>query len=270
MENPTVCLICNNPPTVPCPGCAQLLYSSDACLDADAPSHRLLCPAFASAAQPEEGPDNNNDDNSGVKNSDGGGVLAILFPADAAKPELVRVSVVRFRDEDTGISFQEAGTDEFFHDDSGNATAPQTLHSERNRVRNRENRGMLEVWHLKDGGPANACVRSLGRIDAAGSGTDGGGPFYEWKGPVLVMAMTRPTGFMVDPGAYRDAEPQDFRDALDFVLDYGNDVHGKRLKEALDTLGAENPDRQGGADGGGGEKGQGDKAQSGGVVIEME
>jgi hypothetical protein len=261
MENPTVCLICNNPPTVPCPGCAQLLYSSDACLDADAPSHRFLCPAFASAAQPEEGPDN---DNSGVKDS--GGVLAILFPADAAKPELVRVSVVRFRDEDTGISFQEAGTDAFFHD----GATPQTLHSERNRVRSRENRGMLEVWHLKDDGLANACVRSLGRIDAAGSGKDGGGPFYEWKGPVLVMAMTRPTGFMVDPGAYRDAEPQDFRDALDFVLDYGNDVHGKRLKEALVTLGAENSDRQGGADEGGDGKEQGDKAQSSGVVIEME
>lgn len=257
MENPTVCLICNNPPTVPCPGCAQLLYSSDACLDADAPSHRLLCPAFASAAQPEGGPDNNS-------------VLAILFPADAAKPELVRVSVVRFRDEDTGISFQEAGTDEFFHDDSGNATAPQTLHSERNRVRSRENRGMLEVWHSKDDGPANACVGSLGRIDAAGSGTDGGGPFYEWKGPVLIMAMTRPTGFMVDPGAYRDAEPQDFRDALDFVLDYGNDVHGKRLKEALDTLGAENHDRQDGADRGGAGEGRENEAWSGGVVIEME
>lgn len=210
MEEPAVCLLCNNLATTECPKCDALLYSSEECLLADAPSHGLVCPTFASLPP--------------TPNSEGKHVLGVLFPADTIKPELVWVSVSGFADEDTGISFQEAEVGPFF---AGVGT-PQSLHSERNRVRNRDTCSMLEVWHAVTG-PANPCIQSIA--------TGFEGPFHDWKGPVLVLAMTRPTGFMVDPGAYRDAQLRDFRDAIDFVLDYGNDSHGQRLREVLETLG---------------------------------
>jgi hypothetical protein len=88
---------------------------------------------------------------------------------------------------------------------------------------------MLEVWHGASE-VTNACIQAM----APG----GEGTFYAWKGPVLVLAMSRPTGFMVDPGAYRDVQLHDFRDAADFLLDYGNGFHDQQLREILGTLGA--------------------------------
>jgi len=215
MDTESPCLGCNNAPTVPCPDCQAALYCSPDCLAADRSTHGLLCTAFASPpAKPEPGQH----------------VLGILFPESAAAPALVWVRLDGFADEDTGISFQEAVVAPFFGGDDG--PNPEALHSERNRVRNRDARSMLEAWHASKSSSAssletNGCIRAL---------PAGDGPFYEWKGPVLVLTMTRPTGFMVDPGRYRDITVVDFRDAVDFVTDHGNDAHKERVRAALESL----------------------------------
>lgn len=180
-------------------------------------------------------------------------MLGVLFPVDSETPQLVWVRIGGFSDEESGISFQEAEVSTFFGD---KATTPEAIHSERNRVRNRDTRSMLEVWQIPSTSPAisslseNRCVISLAALNG-GIAVDGdeskdgspNRPFHDWKGPVLVLFMTRSTGFMVDPGAYRDCQLQDFRDAVDFVVDYGNQGHQKRIQEALESLGREKPEQ---------------------------
>ncbi|KAK0718569.1 hypothetical protein B0T26DRAFT_872731 [Lasiosphaeria miniovina] len=221
---------------------ANFLYCSSACQTSDAPVHKLLCDAFSASVAPGSG---------GSQQSHN--VRAILFPADAdaAPPSLVGVRIAGFRDPESGIAFPEAEVHPFF-ESLATKRSPEALTTDRNRVRNRDTRSMLEVWHVPaatgdgesgaggggggggGGGVLNGCIISLAKNMASGEA----GPFYPWSGPVLVLAMTRPTGFMVDPGAYRDCTLHDCRDAVDFVVDYGNAEHEKRIQEALATLGA--------------------------------
>lgn len=231
MNKPTtVCALCNNPPEIPCPTCQdpQALYCSSECLNLDTPIHKLVCASFATApTKPATGSKH---------------VLGVLFPASSPDPQLVWVRIGGFTDEESGISFQEAEVGDFLDDDDDAAAgkASESMHSERNRVRNRDTRSMLEVWHVKSDKLAeNVCIKTLAATTGNGEGDGEGKPFYAWKGSVLVIFMTRSTGFMVDPGMYRDCQLQDYRDAVDFVVDYGNDVHGKRVQEALDTLGSQ-------------------------------
>ncbi|KAK3384026.1 hypothetical protein B0T24DRAFT_607165 [Lasiosphaeria ovina] len=275
-----VCALCNNPPTSPCPDCQELLYCSAACQANDAPVHRLVCAEFSALSLKKQSEETAGDGDDDGDDTEQNHVLGVLFPAGAhtatatatttsstaptppppPPPALVRVHIGGFTDPDSGISFQEAEVAPFFAaasgpDDTAAAAVPEPLHTERNRVRNRDTRSMLEVWHVPAASGSssrlalakNACVPSLGSAgtgDAAGTAESNGtqlqqpGPFFEWRGPVLVLAMTRPTGFMVDPGAYRDCALQDYRDAVDFVLDYGNDLHARRTQEVLATLGA--------------------------------
>ncbi|KAK0702359.1 hypothetical protein B0H67DRAFT_395172 [Lasiosphaeris hirsuta] len=222
MDKVPLCAQCNNRAELSCPDCHVLLYCSSTCASGDASAHELICPAFASPP-PKPASEQKH-------------VLSILFPSEDTTPALVWVKIDGFVDEDTGISFQEAETAPFFgrNGDFPEATVtPEALHCERNRVRNRETRSMLEIWSVQESkspsGGENKCIRSLA------AGRDG--PFHRFEGPVLVLAMTRPTGFMVDPGAYQDSQLRDFWDALDFVLDYGNDLHTKKIQEALNSLG---------------------------------
>ncbi|KAM7207195.1 hypothetical protein V8F20_002461 [Naviculisporaceae sp. PSN 640] len=235
-NHPTVCALCNNPPSIPCPTCQDILYCSAACQTADASIHKQVCAAFNGQSPPPK-PDG----------SEGKQVLGVLFPVDSDTPRLVLVRIGGFNDEESGISFQEAEVSAFFD----HQVTPEAIHSERNRVRNRDTRSMLEVWQVPSTAPAssslseNACIVSLAALNtgitANDQSKDGSPnkPFHDWKGPVLVLFMTRSTGFMVDPGSYRDCQLQDFRDAVDFVVDYGNKGHEKRIKEALESLGKE-------------------------------
>lgn len=222
----TLCARCNSIAELPCPSCHSLLYCSATCAADDAPIHQLICASFTSPPpKPTSG-----------KNY----VLGILFPEEVETPALVWVRIDGFVDEDTNIAFQEADVGPFFGrsgEDSDAGVVPEALHSERNGARNRDTRSMLEVWRVAGAvsGAAAASPIKNGCIQAMGLGKSG--PFYQWKGPVLVLAMTRPTGFMVDPGAYHDCQLQDFQDAVDFVLDYGNDAHARSVQDALDTLG---------------------------------
>ncbi|KAK0614772.1 hypothetical protein B0T14DRAFT_570671 [Immersiella caudata] len=209
------CVLCNKPSTAGCLDCNDLLYCSEACLLADKPHHALLCHSFS------QNPPTSTTGNRHVR--------AFSFPADTTEPKLVWVPVSGFADPDTGISFQEADIVQFFPP----TVVPQTLHAERNSVRHRESNSMLEIWHTAaQAGSANRCIESLAK------GKEGDGLFYDWKGGVLVLAMTRPTGFMVDPGAYKNAQARDFRDAVDFLVDYGNTAHAQSVRETLNTLGA--------------------------------
>ncbi|KAM7201689.1 hypothetical protein V8F33_003238 [Rhypophila sp. PSN 637] len=228
-NHPTVCALCNNPPSIPCPTCQDLLYCSAACQTADAPIHKQVCASFNGVSPPPQ-----------PAESEGKHVLGVLFPVDSEAAKLVWVRIGGFRDEESGISFQEAEVSAFF----GEEVTPESIHSERNRVRNRDMRSMLEIWHVAgaSGLSENACIVSLAGLNSGITTDDDSNdgprrPFHDWKGPVLVLFMTRSTGFMVDPGAYRDCQLQDFRDAVDFVVDYGNQGHEKRIKEALQSLG---------------------------------
>ena len=190
--------------------------------------HGLICPTLATPP-PKPNPDSRQ-------------VLGVLFP-DTPTPnppylQLVWVPISGFADPDSGISFHEPDVGPLFGlEDSGSL---DSIHSERNKVRGRDTRSMLEIWHHRKGDDdahgANACVRAL--ADLSLPGLDGA-PFHDWKGPVLVLFMTRSTGFMVDPGTYQSCGQQDIVDAIDFVLDHGNDIHNKRVQQALETLGKE-------------------------------
>jgi len=195
-----------------CPGCGAEYCSSD-CRELDVPAHALLCAAFQSPPRPE--PDRDS-------------VLAVLLPADADEPKLVRVPLDTFRDDDTSIAFQDVRVSAFFPPDA----SPESLHEERNRVRGWDTHSMLEAWHVAEpDAPPNACVAAL-----AGQG---GATHYPWRGPVVVLAMTRSTGGLVDPGSYRDVTPRDLRDVVDFVVDHGNDAHARAMQAALATLGSQ-------------------------------
>lgn len=208
----STCVFCSNPPSIPCPDCSTISYCSEACRSADSAVHALICSPLVSPP-PKPSPSH---------------ILGFLFPAEAGSaPSPAWVRLDKFVDEDTGISFQDLNISAFFPAEDG--PAPASIYSERNRVRNRDTLSMLEVWNVTGGSEGeNQSVAAL-----AGAR----GPFYEWRGPVLVMAMTRSTGYMVDPGAYRDVTAVDFRDAVDFVVDHGNEAHGRRIREALETLG---------------------------------
>ncbi|KAK0650049.1 hypothetical protein B0T16DRAFT_139430 [Cercophora newfieldiana] len=205
-----LCVMCDKLASTKCTRCDATLYSSDACLRSDVENHDLVCTSFGFLPP--------------LPAMDGKCVLGILFPGNDTRPELVWVPISGFADGDTGISFEEAEIGSYFDP----TAVPERLYSERNRVRNRDTRSMLEAWHATSG-TANKCIKAMGG--------NGDGPFYDWRGSVLVLAMTRPTGFMVDPGAYKNAEPADFRDAADFLLDHGNDLHGNLLRQTLGTLG---------------------------------
>ncbi|KAK4448826.1 hypothetical protein QBC34DRAFT_102930 [Podospora aff. communis PSN243] len=210
MDLSELCVICGKRVTTACTGCVTILYCSADCLNSDK-AHGLACKCFqALPTAPTTGNKH---------------VLAYLFPADTTEPKVMWVPVSGFADADTGISFEEADTSQFFP-----SPTSQTLNAERNNVRNRESNSMLEIWHTSTGS-GNACIESLAGIQG------GQGPFHDWVGHVLVLAMTRPTGFMVDPGAYRSVQLRDFQDAVDFVVDFGNTAHRQLTQETLNTLG---------------------------------
>ena len=222
MPQQDICTVCNRPAVQTCPSCEELAYCSPGCHDSGHLIHDLACQSLQ-AAPPKSDPESRH-------------VLGVLFPDAAAAPavSLVWVPISGFTDPDSGISFHEPEVISFFGTDDH--ASLDSIHSERNRVRNRDTRSMLEIWHRKgdDAGDANACIRALANLDLPGLD---GAPFHDWKGPVLVLFMTRSTGFMVDPGTYRDAGQQDVVDAVDFVLDHGNDIHEKRIQQTLETLG---------------------------------
>ena len=92
-----------------------------------------------------------------------------------------------FRDDDTGIAFQDVRVAPLFP----SSAALESLHEERNRVRGRETFSMLEAWHATALGlDANESIAAL---TASASGTQ----HYQWRGPVVVLAMTRSTGWIM-------------------------------------------------------------------------
>ncbi|KAK3313286.1 hypothetical protein B0H66DRAFT_606554 [Apodospora peruviana] len=211
-----------------CSGCQEMLYCSVACQADDAPIHKFICCLPASTTPPPS--------SDPPTEEDGKHVLGVLFPETSANPTLVWVRIGGFADEESGISFQEPEITPLF---PGDNVTLESIHSERNRTRNRDTKSMLEVWHANKSASASAsqggenlCISALAAAGTTKQPQDSG-PFYEWKGPVLVLFMTRSTGFMVDPGSYQDCQVHDFRDAVDFVLDYGNDAHhAKKIREA--------------------------------------
>lgn len=223
-----ICNVCARAAVQTCPSCLGAISCSRSCQDTSRQLHDLICPTLA-APPPNPNPHARQ-------------VLGVLFPEPPPPSppylQLVWVPITGFTDPDSGISFHEPDVGPLFGiDDSGSL---DSIHSERNKVRGRDTRSMLEIWHHREGDnnahAANACVRAL--ADLSLPGLDGS-PFHDWKGPVLVLFMTRSTGFMVDPGTYRSCGQQDIVDAVDFVLDHGNDIHDKRVQRALETLGQE-------------------------------
>jgi hypothetical protein len=215
-----------------CNTCTQELESSLLAI------HHLLCASFTSL---EATPPNR--------------VLALLFPVDEPTPRPVHVKLTSATDEETSISFQSIDVTPFFSSSGGEVgagtdTKPETatganaateveletLYTERNPVRNRDTASMLEIWVAKSTKESSAKSPSLAPNACIQSLNNGKPNFHSWNGPVVALAMTRATGFMVDPGAYRDVSLGDARDVADFLLDYGNPVHGARLREALGSL----------------------------------
>lgn len=212
--------------TCPCPTC-NLPFPP-----ADLPIHKILCAQFSSLPpKPSTSPDY---------------ILGFLFPSSSSStPTPVWMPLTTTTDDLTSITFQSVDTTSIF-----SPSSPDVLYTERNTLRDRDTRSMLEIWThpaSRTEGDENATIAAL----AADDSREGKGPFHPWTGPVLALCMTRATGFMVDPGMYRDVTLEDAGDVVDFLLDYGNPEHGRRIREALDMLGVEKLDegRIGGGDG---------------------
>src|SRR3569833_282231 len=196
------CTTCGSSIGMPCPTCNSAAYCSPKCQSADAPLHALLCASLSSqAAAP---PDH---------------VRGLLVPTTGT-PSVTWVAIAKTTDPESGISFSSASTSPFFQG------VPDPLYTERNPARQRDTLHMLEVWHDDDAGQdVNQAI-----VDTAGH------THTTWRGPILVLAMTRSTGFMVDPGSYTDLTLHDARDAIDFLSDHGNLDRRKMLKEDLARL----------------------------------
>ncbi|OIW23891.1 hypothetical protein CONLIGDRAFT_113646 [Coniochaeta ligniaria NRRL 30616] len=211
-----------------CPTCNSSLLAQDV------PIHTLLCPQFTSLP-PKPGPSS---------------ILGLLFPHDVAgTPIPTWIKLTSSTDDETSITFQSVDTSPVFPSSS---PAPEVLYTERNTVRNRDTRSMLEIWTLPPSSPGTDEAPGNATVAALAEGKDG--PFHAWTGPVLALAMTRATGFMVDPGSYRDVGLEDAGDVVDFLLDYENPEHGRRIREALEMLGGERAGEEGKAEAGEGGK----------------
>ncbi|KAJ9151722.1 hypothetical protein NKR19_g4677, partial [Coniochaeta hoffmannii] len=178
-------------------------------------------------------------------------ILGLLFPPSPAgiSPTPVRIPLTTTTDDETSVSFQSVSVASFFPS-SSTQNPPDVIYAERNTLRGRDTRSMLEIWTLPSGNNSNeeenGAIKALAEeMRGEGSGEQRQSPFHRWTGPVLALAMTRATGWMVDPGSYRDMTVEDAGDVVDFLLDYENPEHGRRIREALDTLGAE-PEGDGG------------------------
>jgi len=191
-----------------CPTCHEVYPSEGRRI------HELLCPGLSSAGPP---PGDNY-------------VLGILL--SEAPPSAVAewVKCDKSIDDETSISFQSVDVGPFF---PGNAV-PEAMYTERNPRRNRDTASMLEIWTVQGGSGAE-----LAPNQTISTAADGLALHHSWTGPVLALAMTRATGFMVDPGQYKDVSLEDCVDVIDFLLDYGNPDHGARLRAALNSLGAQ-------------------------------
>ncbi|KAB5549587.1 hypothetical protein GE09DRAFT_1126998 [Coniochaeta sp. 2T2.1] len=224
--------------TEPCPTCNNTLPQ-----DPQAQSqHALLCASFSSSSLPPK-PD-----------SPASHILGLLFPASSSSddnstptPTPTWIKLTSSTDDETSITFQSVDVSPVFPPTSSSSPAPEVLYTERNTVRERDTGSMLEIWTppASDAEEENATIKALATTQGKP-----GAPFHRWSGPVLALAMSRATGFMVDPGTYRDVTLEDAGDVVDFLLDYENPEHGRRIREALGMLGR-------GVDGeGGGEAGK--------------
>ncbi|KAK5651337.1 hypothetical protein OQA88_12570 [Cercophora sp. LCS_1] len=211
-NSPETCLLCPLPATVPCGTCQIPLYCTHHVSSDE--SHALLCSSLVSPPPADE------DINS---------VLAVHLPSSSPIPKLVRIPITSFSDDTSGISFSEPSIYSLFPEDA----SPEAMHRERNRVRDRDTRSMLEVWSCKEG-DGNQCLAALaGGEDKL---------FHPWKGEVVVLAMTRSRGGMVDPGTYQDVDAVDWRDVVDVVVDWGDGRWERGIKEVLDRLGEAKPE----------------------------
>lgn len=207
-EMEAICTTCNMPYATPCDACNSAAYCSSECKAADSPLHTLLCSSLKShsTAQPAPGP---------------GHVRGALFPADSPTPSLAWVGSTKTTDPESGISFSSAATASFFGD-----RFPEALYTERNPVRRRDTQHMLEILYVEDVNlPENQAVTATA-----------GRTFRTWRGPVLVLAMTRSTGAAVDPGTYTDVTLHDFRDVVDVLADHENPQRGRQVREDLERL----------------------------------
>jgi hypothetical protein len=210
-----------------CPTCNRELPAQDLAI------HKQLCAQFSSLP-PKADPNY---------------ILGLVFPHNPLVSENVPapapcptwIKRTSSTDDETSITFQSVDVSPVFASYSA-AAAPEVIYTERNTVRNRDTASMIEIWSIPSTSSSvaedeNTTVKALAR------GRDG--PFHAWTGPVLALAMTRATGFMVDPGSYRDVSLGDAADVVDFLVDYENPEHGRRIREALDMLAAERPEDEG-------------------------
>lgn len=208
-----------------CPSCNREL------LPADLTIHKLFCAQFASLP-PRPASSH---------------VLGLVFPQGPAAgdqggqkaiPTPTWIKRTSSTDDETSITFQVVDVAPVFSSVSGTDSAtPEAIYTERNRVRNRDTTSMLEIWTM----PATAESNQSENGSIAALVTDGARTFHRWTGPVLALAMTRATGFMVDPGSYRDVTLEDAADVVDFLVDHENPEHERRIRAALETLGTEKP-----------------------------
>jgi hypothetical protein len=175
--------------------------------------HAFLCPALQQAG-PAPG------DNY---------ILGILFHQDSPSATAEWVKCDKSTDDETSISFQSVDVTPCF----SAGAVPEAIYTERNPRRNRDTASMLEIWTV----PASEAGGKAAPNQGIAAAADGLETHHTWMGPVLALAMTRATGFMVDPGQYKNVSLEDCGDVVDYLLDFGNPEHGERLRAALNSLG---------------------------------
>ncbi|RKU48208.1 hypothetical protein DL546_001748 [Coniochaeta pulveracea] len=163
-------------------------------------------------------------------------ILGLHFPQSSHAPEPIWIPLSSSTDEETSITFQSVDVSSIFPPD----IHPEVLYSDSNRVRNRDTESMLEVWTLPPSVSStqpNICITGLLKLLSPHGGKPNG--TKDWRGPVLALAMTRATGFMVDPGSYKDLTLRDAEDVVDFLASHGGVIRGPGFWDGVDGHGTE-------------------------------
>ena len=188
--------MCNAATTKTCQVCRTSSYCSKTCQEADWPCHKLVCKDFGKL-----GP-------APTAAADRPFRRGVFFPAKERRPKFVWVPCIRTTSPGER-DFESSQVEQFLG--KGHRGMSHVLN---NMLSPRWLDACLVVMFRDsfavDGSPVNQSV-----LNATGNQE----PYRPWCGPVLVLKSNSRS---FDGDAYRDMDTRDFRDAVDFLIAYGD------------------------------------------------
>lgn len=195
MQNQNRCCMCQQLSQITCSGCQAVRYCSAECQRADEAAHRLLCGSFAAFHA------SNRPTTGGTRF-----VRGIVFPENQNAPHFVWL-----KRDSVGVDFDQLRS-------IMRNTATTVPVSSNERI-NRQNIPELFIWcndhFMTDGSSQNQSVSTAIRPQTK----------HYWRGNVLVTRS-------INGNHFPDVELSDFRNAIDSLATYAEDVPQRRQKVA--------------------------------------